>query len=260
MSGDDQGLRGDAGSSGDAGLDGNAGLDQAVWVIGLAHGSRHPAVPGSIAGVMEAVHQLSGGTVPTAAAYLDLTDPDLTTVARDLIARGARRAVVVPLLFTQAFHATVDVPEAVRAAADASGLELQVAPVLGTGADVQAVVHASIAAAGITDTAPILLFSVGSSDEAANDAVAALARRIGVDRGTPAAAAFGTRPPRTAAVLPELGPDAAIVPLFVSPGLLLDPLIAESADQGRTMAPPLEDLVAPLVLARLTSVVSAPTV
>lgn len=221
-----------------------------VWLIGLAHGSRHPAVPGSISGLMAAAHELSGGTVPTVAAYLDLTEPDLLTVTRDLAARGVRRAVIAPLLFTQAFHATVDVPDAVKEAAEASGMELQVAPILGTGADVQAVVHASIAAAGIADTAPLLLFSVGSSDEAANDAVADLARRVGEDRGTPAAAAFGTRPPRPAAVLPDLGPEAAIVPLFVSPGLLLDPLVAQCAAEGRTMAPPLGNLVAPLVLAR----------
>lgn len=230
-----------------------------VWLVGLAHGSRHPDVTTSISRLMEATQELSGGAVSTVAAYLDLTDPDLMTVARDLAARGVRRAVIVPLLFTQAFHATVDVPEAVKAAAAASGLELQVAPILGTGPDVQTVVHASIAAAGIADSAPILLFSVGSSDEAANDAVADLARRVGEDRETPAAAAFGTRPPRPSTLLADLGADAAIVPLFVSSGLLLDPLISESADQGRVMAPPLQNLVAPLLLARLASVVSAPT-
>ena len=55
------------------------------------------------------------GSLVAKPAFLDLADPDLSTVARTLVESGHRRAVVVPLLFTVAFHATVDVPEAVQA-------------------------------------------------------------------------------------------------------------------------------------------------
>ncbi len=85
-------------------------------LIGLAHGSRHARVASGVESVLAATSLLVG--VETRAAYLDLTDPDLGAVAADLAATGVRRAVVVPLLFTDAFHARIDVPEAVGQAAD----------------------------------------------------------------------------------------------------------------------------------------------
>src|SRR4051794_20008050 len=78
----------------------------AVPVIGLAHGSRHPRGAQAIEALMVAVGAAAG--VPALPAYLDLADPDLATVAAALAEQGHRRAVVVPLLFTEAFHATVD--------------------------------------------------------------------------------------------------------------------------------------------------------
>src|SRR4051812_22366031 len=95
-----------------------SGADQVgVPVIGLAHGSRHPRGADAIEALMIAVGAAAGG--PARAAYLDLAEPDLAAVVADLAAEGHRRAVVVPLLFTVAFHATVDVPEAVAEAAEA---------------------------------------------------------------------------------------------------------------------------------------------
>ena len=48
---------------------------------------------------------------PPRGAFLDLAEPDLETVVGDgWPSRATARAVVVPLLFTEAFHATVDVP------------------------------------------------------------------------------------------------------------------------------------------------------
>ena len=122
--------------------------------------------------------------MPTRAAYLDLTDPDLAALAAELAAAGVRRAVVVPLLFTDAFHARIDVPDAVTQAADSSGVELVLGPILGTGDDVVDVVAARLAAAGTPSGAPVLLYAVGSSRPEANAAVAGLADRLAVRRGT----------------------------------------------------------------------------
>ncbi len=107
-------------------------------LVGLAHGSRHARVAEGVEAVLAATSVLAG--VGTRAAYLDLTDPDLAAVAADLATAGVRRAVVVPLLFTDAFHARIDVPAAVTQAAESSGVELVLAPILGTGDDVVAVV------------------------------------------------------------------------------------------------------------------------
>jgi len=217
-------------------------------VIGLAHGSRHPGVVGSLAAVMRAVAEVTGA--PARAAYLDLTDPDLSQVAQSLAAEGHREAVVVPLLFTSAYHATVDAPQAAREAAEASGVDLVVTPILGTGDDVVHVLVGHAAASGIRDTQPVLLFAVGSSVAAANAAVHDLAARLAAHRQGPVRAGFGTTEPRGTGVLDELGEDAAILPLFVSPGLLLDPMARRAAERGHTLAPPLGDRVASLVAQR----------
>lgn len=222
-------------------------------MIGLAHGSRHPDVRDSIDDVLTAVREAAD--LPVVSAFLDLTDPDLMAAVETVVAAGHTRAVVVPLLFTSAFHATVDVPEAVTEAAARSGLNLVVADILGTGDDMLAVVRASMAAAGIGDVEPVLLFSVGSSNAAANDAVHDLAVRLGATRPGAVRAGFGTSAPRGTAVAEELQaehPDTpvAVVPLFVSPGLLLDPMARLAAERGWTMAPPLGRLVAPVVVDR----------
>ena len=217
-------------------------------LIGLAHGSRHLGVGESLSELMTTVAAI--GTMPTAGAFLDLAQPDLTTVACTLAGQGYRCAVVAPLLFTEAFHARVDVPEAVQAAAAASGLALTTAAVLGTGDDMLSVLQASMANAGIGRAESVVLLAVGSSSEVANEAVADLAARLAAGRTGRVAAAFGTRSPRVVEVLSTLPSPVAIVPLFLSPGLLLDPLAELAAERGMRMAEPLGDLVAPLLLRR----------
>jgi sirohydrochlorin cobaltochelatase len=217
-------------------------------LIGLAHGSRHAEGTRSIETLMDVVART--GSVEAVPAFLDLAEPDLLTTARRLVAAGHRRAVVVPLLFTVAFHATVDVPEAVQQAVEETGLELLVADILGTGPDVADLVRASMARARVPDGHAVLLYAVGSSNPAANDAVHDLAARLDQHRPGAVRAAFGTTAPKPADVLPGLDEPVAVVPLFLSPGLLLDPVLRLGAERGWTVAPPLGELAAPLVLRR----------
>jgi sirohydrochlorin cobaltochelatase len=222
-----------------------------IPLIGLAHGSRHPGVGSSVEALVAAGGVLA--RVPARAAFLDLTEPGLDAVANGLGAEGFERAVVVPLLFTEAFHATVDVPATARAAAETSGLELLVTEIIGTGDDMREMVSASAREAGIGAAQPLLLFAVGSSSAAANDAVHDLAARLAEGRTGPVRAGFGTAEPRAEDVLERLANgrgSPAIVPLFVSPGMLLDPLAHLARDRGWVMAPPLGTRLAPLVAAR----------
>ncbi len=223
----------------------------AVPVIGLAHGSRHARGTEAIERLMAAV-----GTAghPARHAFLDLAAPDLSTVATELAAEGHRRAVVVPLLFTVAFHATIDVPQAVRAAAQTAGMELQVADILGTGDDVAALLLAALADAGVDPETSVLLYAVGSSNSAANMAVVELAAGLERRRSAPLKAAFATCAPRPAEVLDQLPEPVAILPLFLADGLLLDPARSLAASHGWTMVEPLGERVAPLVLERCRSV------
>lgn len=192
-------------------------------------------------------------------AYLDLTSPDLDAVAAALAAAGERTAVVVPLLFTEAFHARIDVPAAVARASEASGVELIVASVLGTADDVLEVVVERLATAGAGDDEPVLLYAVGSSRAAANAAVAGLAERLAARRGAPVRVGFGTTAPPAAQVLAEFeGAAGTVVPLFVAPGLLLDAIAPTVAAAGWRLADPLGTLLAPLVAERYR-VAIAPT-
>ena len=66
------------------------------------------------------------------ASYLDHAGRGPTDVLRDLAAAGHRRAVLVPLLLTAAYHGRVDIPAAVAAAAQAGPpLAVRVTDVLG---------------------------------------------------------------------------------------------------------------------------------
>ena len=186
--------------------------------------------------------------VPARAAYLDLAEPDLLTVATELAEAGHPRAVVVPLLFTVAFHATVDTPEAVRAAAEATGLELVVAPIIGTGDDLLDLLDAHLTTARAAPA--VLLVAVGSSNAAANAEVQDLARRLGLRCGVRAAAAFATCDPRPSAVAALLPDPCVIMPLFLADGLLLRPLTALAEERGWELLEPLGERAAAIVSAR----------
>jgi sirohydrochlorin cobaltochelatase len=229
-------------------LDRVAGPMSQIPMIGLAHGSRHPDVAAALAELMAAAGELAGvGAHP---AFLDLTEPDLEQVAAGLAADGIRRAVVVPLLFTSAFHAEADTPDAVRVAAASSGVELAVADILGTGDDVLQLLSDSARLAGIDGLCSILLYAVGSARESANAAVRDLTARLAAARSRPALAAFGTMDPRPEAVARQLPEPIAVVPLFLSPGLLLEPMAELAARHGWPMAGPIGVAAAPLIADR----------
>jgi sirohydrochlorin cobaltochelatase len=162
--------------------------------------------------------------------------------------------VVVPLLFTDAFHARIDVPAAVRRAAESSGLELVLAPILGTADDIVQAVADRLAAAGTAPEEPVLIYAVGSSRTEANAAVADVASRLADRRGTAVRAGFGTSEPRAADVLADLRSTSerpgTVVPLFVAPGLLLDAFAPVVTAAGWRLAEPLGTLLAPQVSQR----------
>ena len=96
----------------------------------------------------------------------------------------------------------------------------------------------------------MLVVAVGSSNPAANQAVADLAERLAMGRPAPVRAAFGTCDPRPDAVVAELPEPIAIAPLFLADGLLLDPVRTLAAERGWTMIEPLGRRAAGVVLDR----------
>ena len=142
-------------------------------------------------------------------------------------------------------------PQAVRAAAESTGIELVVADIVGTGDDVAALLESALASAGVGPEASVLLLAVGSSNPAANAAVADLADRLAAGRPRPGPG--GLRHLRSAAgrcARRSLSEPVAILPLFLADGLLLDPVRALAAERGWTMIDPLGERAAGVVLDR----------
>lgn len=187
-------------------------------------------------------------------AYLDLAEPDLNAAVEELAEAGQTAAVVVPLLFTEAYHATIDVPETVRDVATSLDFQLIIADILGTGDDVADLLRQNMVAAGISDQSSVLLFAVGSSNPMANEAVRDLATRLAAGRRGLVRACFGTCRPGVGDVLDGLPEPVAVLPLFLAEGLLLKPLRTLSSERGWQMAEPLGERAAGLVQQRYQTV------
>jgi sirohydrochlorin cobaltochelatase len=188
--------------------------------------------------------------ITTVPAYLDLAQPDLGDAVRRLVQSGQTAAVVVPLLFTEAYHATIDVPQTVAEVTASGEFQLTVAEILGTGDDVADLLRESMVAAGIADHSSVLLFAVGSSNQAANDAVIDLAERLADGRQGAVRACFGTCRPRVSDVVDGVAEPVAAVPLFLAEGLLLAPLRKLATERGWQMAEPLAERASDLVRKR----------
>ena len=178
-------------------------------LITLSHGSRHPRAKEGIRALTEAAAEKLG--VEWADAHLEFDRPTLAEAAAAL---SSSRAIVVPLLFTRAFHAKVDVPAHL---AEARGhCDLTLAEPLGTGPDVADVLVQRLLADDPT-ASHATLFPVGTSDaeQAANYARLAdnLARLAGVDVSVVQA----TRGDRR-----FVDKHTHVLPLFVTHGTLLD--------------------------------------
>ncbi|MCI9888367.1 sirohydrochlorin chelatase [Micrococcales bacterium 31B] len=229
-------------------------------LIGLAHGSRHPATRAAVEEVMARASLLAGG-VPARAAFLDLTEPDLETVCRDLVAAGHTQAVVVPLLFTNAYHARVDTPQAVKRAETATGLRLRRADILGIDPSIAEGLLHRAREAGLDGSDPISLYAVGSSSAAANEEVRELARDLALRRpGTSATASFATSAEprgRDLAAALEPGDRLVFASLFLAPGTLLDTLHTAHPSPARArIAAPLGVLAAPAIARRYLGALS----
>jgi sirohydrochlorin ferrochelatase len=207
-----------------------------------------------IAEVMRAVQALRPGLVAVP-SFLDLSEPDLCAAVNALCDdMPIAEAIVLPLLFTEAFHATVDAPTAVREASAATGVQLRLGGILGMGDDVLMALQDSAGRAHIAAHEAILLLAVGSSRAEANDAVHELAERWSRCRPGPVWAGFATtgEPSATAvfARAKATGRRLGLVPLFLAPGLLLDGAAKTAMEIDAEVAEPLGTALAGLVLQR----------
>lgn len=79
-------------------------------IILFAHGSRDPLWHKPIQAIEQRIIQRAPGTL-VRCAYLELTEPDLPTVANTLIQEGATSLCVVPMFLGVGRHAREDLPK-----------------------------------------------------------------------------------------------------------------------------------------------------
>jgi sirohydrochlorin ferrochelatase len=253
--------------------------DDMPALVAVAHGSRDPRSPATIAQLMAEVRR-QRPDLDVRLSFLDLSAPRLPDALAAVAADGHRRAVVVPLLLGRAFHARVDVPGAVaRAAQRHPQLDIATADVLSAagGADAPGggQVHSRGARGGADprsgaapgDARPledaalrrlatvagplddpglgVVLAAIGSSHPEANAAVgdvaAGWARHFGWAGAT---AAFATAAEPTVAqaitALRARGAQrVAVAPWILAPGLLPDRIAAAAHAGGAAVAAPM---------------------
>ena len=81
-------------------------------LVALAHGSRDPRSAATIRALVDEVRAVRPD-LKVEPAFLELSRPGFQPVVDRLVKAGHDEIVVVPLLLTEAHHATVDVPAAV---------------------------------------------------------------------------------------------------------------------------------------------------
>ncbi len=78
-------------------------------IVLFAHGSRDPLWRQPMEAVAGRIRAIDPG-VPVACAYLELTEPDLSTAAGNLISAGVQAITVVPMFLGVGKHARNDLP------------------------------------------------------------------------------------------------------------------------------------------------------
>lgn len=191
-------------------------------MVAVAHGSRDPRSPAAVSALVD-VLRAQRPELDVRLAYLDLAAPRVPAVLSQV-----RGAVVVPLLLGTAFHASVDVPGAVAAAAR-PGRDVAIADVLGPDPRLEGVALQRLAEAGVSTDDPetgVVLAAAGSAHAPANAAVAAVAARWA--RGTRwagvvpafACAAEPTVPQAVSRLWAAGARHVAVASWFLAPGLL----------------------------------------
>ena len=200
-------------------------------LVALAHGSRDPR---SAATVLDLVAEVRAQRpdLRVEAAFLDLAKPAFPTVIDRLVRAGHDEIVVVPLLLTDTFHATVDVPAAVaEAQARHEGLKIRATRVLGLETAFLQVLddrmRDALKTARVRELDALVLAGAGSTDPLANQAVARLARIWGAHHKLPVVAAYAaSAPPATGEAVRAFRAEGrrhiAVGSLFLAPGHMVD--------------------------------------
>jgi sirohydrochlorin ferrochelatase len=200
-------------------------------LVALAHGSRDPRSAQTVQALCAEVRSMRPD-LRIEAAFLELSKPSFATVVDKLVRAGYDEIVVVPLLLTEAYHATVDVPAAIAAAeAKHDNLKVRASSILGLENVFLEVLdrrlRTALKEARVRELDALVLAAAGSSNALANQAVARLARLWGARHRLPTVAAFASAaPPATGEAVRQFRAEGrrhiAVGSMFLAPGTLPD--------------------------------------
>jgi len=206
----------------------------------VAHGSRDPRAAEATSALARAL-RVERPDWDVRATYLDHAGPRPLDVLASL---GGRRAVLVPLLLTAAYHGRVDVP-AVLEAARSLPVDVSLADVLGPVSPL--LLDGLARRLGGQPLDAVVLAAAGTRDAAARATVAEAAGALGARLGVPSRVAYASAAPPTAgaavAGLRALGARrVGVASYFLAPGRLHDVAVESALAAGACMvAPPLTD-------------------
>jgi len=200
-------------------------------LVALAHGSRDRRSAATIKALVDEVRAMRPD-LRIEPAFLELSKPSFGTAVDKLVRAGYDEIVVVPLLLTEAYHAKVDVPEAIaEATARHDGLRIRATTVLGLETVFLEVLdrrlRSALKDARVRELDALVLATAGSSDALANQAVARLARLWGTKHKLPTVAAYASAaPPATGEAVRQFRAEGrrhvAVGSMFLAPGFLPD--------------------------------------
>lgn len=200
-------------------------------LVALAHGSRDPRSAKTITALVGEVRALRPD-LRVEPAFLDVSRPAIANVIDRLVKAGHDEIVVVPLLLTEAHHATADIPSALaQGTARHPGLQIRTTSILGLEPCFLEVLDIRMREAlrhsRVRELDALVLAAAGSTDPLANQAVARLARLWGAHHKLPVTAAFASSsPPATGEAVRAFRAEGrrhiAVASLFLAPGFLPD--------------------------------------
>ena len=232
-----------------------AGFAPGHGVLVVGHGTADPVGAAETRAVAEALAALLPG-VPVELGFLEVIRPSIDDALHRLADRGCTEVVAAPLLLFAAGHAKRDVPEALVAAATATGQRVVQAEPLGCHADVVSVSRQRRrqALAGLSAVDPaatdLVMVGRGSSDPAAPGQLGEVAEAsLAEDAVRPRRLLLGfvaaARPSLDEAIADAGDPGAgAVRRILVQPHLLfrghVEEQVAAAVARGRAARPDLE--------------------
>jgi sirohydrochlorin ferrochelatase len=235
-----------------------------LGVVLVAHGSRDPRAAVATTALAHAVGRAHPSWT-VRAAYLDHAGPRPIDVLAGL---PVRRAVLVPLLLTSAYHGKVDIP-AVLSEAAALPLSVTPASVLGPdGSDPVSphLLEALVRGLPTTDLDAVVLAAAGTRDATARSTVEDVANALSARLRLPCLAAYASGAPPTAGEAVERlratgATRIGVAAYFLAPGFLYDSAIRSAREAGATaVAEPMGDTpeLVRLVAARVADALRDP--